>query len=124
MSRRELPLIYACSGCSDVAQLANDTALKLDHSGHFEMSCISGVGGQVRPLVRTATSGRPITVIDGCPLHCAKACLNNVGVEPSNHVKLYEFGFKKNYGKSYSEAAVDTVCEHILQSRPQPPNED
>ena len=124
MSRRNLPLIYACSGCSDVAQLANDAALKLDHAGDYEMSCISGVGGLVRPLVRTAKSGRPITVIDGCPLHCAKCCLNNIGVEPTQHIKLYEFGFKKNYGKYYSEAAVDTVCEHILHSRAQPPEED
>jgi uncharacterized metal-binding protein len=25
-------LIYACSGCSDVAQLANSVALRLDHA--------------------------------------------------------------------------------------------
>ena len=26
-----LPLVYACSGCSDVAQLANSVAVALDH---------------------------------------------------------------------------------------------
>ena len=36
-------LVYSCSGCSDVAQLANDVALRLDHSGAAEMSCIAGV---------------------------------------------------------------------------------
>ena len=45
-NRSELPLIYSCSGCSDVAQLANNTAVALDHAGEFEMSCISGVGGK------------------------------------------------------------------------------
>lgn len=43
-----LPLVYACSGCSNVAQLANDLALRLDRARLAEMSCIAGVGGDVR----------------------------------------------------------------------------
>ncbi|MCM0613123.1 putative zinc-binding protein [Marinobacter sediminum] len=112
--RKQRPLIYSCSGCSDVAQLANNAAVRLDHSGQFEMSCISGVGGKVPALVKTARSGRSITVIDGCPLHCAKACLENVGVEADEHVRLYEFGFKKHYGQSYGNESVEEVCDDIL----------
>ena len=113
LPRRQRPLIYACSGCSDVAQLANNAAVRLDHAGLFEMSCISGVGGRVRPLVTTARSGRPITVIDGCPLHCARTCLENIGVVPDDHVRLYEFGFRKHYGQSYSDEDVTAVCRVI-----------
>lgn len=52
MSRRhDLPLVYSCSGCSSAAQMANYIALKLDHAGDAEMSCISGVGGNVPHLV-------------------------------------------------------------------------
>ena len=112
-SRKQRPLIYSCSGCSDVAQLANNVAVRLDHAGEFEMSCISCVGGKVPSLVKTARSGRPITVIDGCPLHCARACLENIGVEPDEHVRLYEFGFKKHYGQSYGEDAVEEVCDEV-----------
>ena len=112
-SRKQRPLIYSCSGCSDVAQLANNVAVRLDHAGEFEMSCISGVGGKVPSLVKTARSGRPITAIDGCPLHCARACLENIGVEPDEHVRLYEFGFKKHYGQSYGEDAVEEVCDEV-----------
>lgn len=115
--RRELPLIYACSGCSDVAQLANNVAVRLDHAGEFEMSCISGVGGKVKPLVKTARSGRPILVIDGCPLHCAQACLENIGVIPDEHIRLYQFGFKKHYGKHYGEDAVEDVRKAVLERR-------
>lgn len=113
-SRKHRPLIYACSGCSDVAQLANNAAVRLDHTGDYEMSCISGVGGKVKALVKTARSGRPITVIDGCPLHCASACLTNVGVQPHRHIRLYEYGFKKHYGQSYGEDAVEAVCHLVL----------
>ncbi|MCD1649200.1 putative zinc-binding protein [Marinobacter adhaerens] len=112
-ARKQRPLIYSCSGCSDVAQLANNVAVRLDHAGDFEMSCISGVGGKVPSLVKTARSGRPITVIDGCPLHCAWACLENIGVEPDEHVRLYDFGFKKHYGQSYGEHAVEEVCDEV-----------
>jgi len=115
--RKQRPLIYACSGCSDVAQLANNAAVRLDHEGVFEMSCISGVGGQVPALVKTARSGRPITVIDGCPLHCARACLENIGVNPERHVRLYDFGFGKHYGQSYGEEAVEEVCRVIVSDQ-------
>jgi len=116
-ARKQRPLIYSCSGCSDVAQLANNTAVKLDHAGEFEMSCISGVGGKVPSLVNTARSGRSITVIDGCPLHCARTCLENIGVEADEHVRLYEFGFRKHYGQSYGDEAVEEVCEEVLRRR-------
>ncbi|TAK94969.1 MAG: zinc-binding protein, partial [Aquabacterium sp.] len=40
-------LVYACSGCSSAAQLANHLAVRLDREGIAEMSCIAGVGGRV-----------------------------------------------------------------------------
>lgn len=83
------------------------------------MSCISGVGGKVAPLVRKAQSGRPMLVIDGCHLHCAKSCLENVGVEipEGHHVKLYELGYKKRFGKSYDEATVEKVYQYVLTKK-------
>lgn len=122
--RRSLPLIYSCSGCSDVAQLANNTAVRLDHAGKFEMSCISGVGGKVPALVKVAQSGRSITVIDGCALNCASACLANVGVTPDKHIRLYDYGFKKRYGKSYSDDTVEEVCKLVMESDYSAANKD
>ena len=43
MSRAQTPIIYSCSGCSNVAQLANTLAVRLDRAGLAEMSCIAGV---------------------------------------------------------------------------------
>lgn len=90
-----LPLVYSCSGCSSAAQMANQMALWLDREGEAEMSCIAGVGGGVAGLMRTARMGRPILALDGCVLHCVKACLANAGVEPDLHVTLSEHGVKK-----------------------------
>ncbi|MGB0466918.1 MAG: putative zinc-binding protein [Pontibacterium sp.] len=115
MKRRELPLVYACSGCSSVAQLANDAAVHLDHQGKAEMSCISGVGGGVPALVKTAQSGRSIIAIDGCQMHCVVACLAKCGVEADQHVKLYEQGHKKRLGEKASAEDFDGVIEQLEQ---------
>lgn len=95
MAKSQLPLVYACSGCSSVAQLANDLAVTLDRQGLAEMSCIAGVGGDVPALVRVAQSGRPILAIDGCRLHCVRNSLSRHQVEPAAHLELTALGFTK-----------------------------
>lgn len=89
------PLVYSCSGCSNVAQLANDLAVVLDREGSAQMSCIAGVGGQVKQLVKVAQSGRPILAVDGCPLNCVKQTLATVNVVPTWHIELTTLGYKK-----------------------------
>lgn len=91
----DLPLVYSCSGCSNVAQLANDVAVVLDREGHAQMSCIAGVGGNVKGLVKIAKSGRPILAIDGCKIACVKKVLEIHQIKPSWHLELGSLGLKK-----------------------------
>ncbi|MNZ98696.1 DGC domain protein [compost metagenome] len=109
----DLPLVYSCSGCSNVAQLANDLALRLDRAGLAEMSCIAGVGGGVPMLVKKAQSGRRIIALDGCPLHCVKGCLARCGVAADSHLTLSEYGLKKRYGKDCSQEDSDMLFEEL-----------
>lgn len=99
-----MPLVYACSGCSSVAQLANACAVRLDREGLAEMSCISGVGGGVPSLVKLAQSGRPILALDGCALACVSACLSNAGVNADCHLVLNREGAKKRF---HADASVE-----------------
>ncbi|MDX3774207.1 putative zinc-binding protein [Chromatiaceae bacterium AAb-1] len=112
------PLVYSCSGCSNVAQLANDLAVVLDREGMAQMSCIAGVGGNVKPLVKIATSGRPILAVDGCPLSCVKHTLAQHNVVPTWHLELTSLGYKKQEHDSceLSEAyrLLQTVQQDIL----------
>ena len=89
------PLIYSCSGCSSAAQMANYIAIKIDRKEIAEMSCIVGVGGNVKSLVKTVKAGRKIIAIDGCPLACSKACLGNHNIQPDLHLELTQYGIKK-----------------------------
>lgn len=111
-SYRELPLVYACSGCSSAAQLTNALAVKLDRMKLAEMSCISGVGGEVPALLRIARSGRRKLVLDGCPLHCASSCLSRQGIVPDVHIDLSQEGVRK---KMHTDPAPEEI-ERILQT--------
>lgn len=113
--RQDLPLVYSCSGCSSAAQSANDAALELDRRGLAEMSCIAGVGGDVPSLVRLAKSGRPIVVLDGCPLQCAKHCLSRHGVRPNHHLTLSRFGVRKQYHRKPDPRETDLVVEEAAK---------
>ena len=104
MANPALPLVYSCSGCSSVAQLANQFAVRLDREGLAEMSCISGVGGGVPVLVKRARSGRPILALDGCVLACVQACLAQAGVRPTRHVLLNQHGATKRYHQDSTES--------------------
>ncbi|QLC35081.1 putative zinc-binding protein (plasmid) [Halarchaeum sp. CBA1220] len=109
----DLPLVYSCSGCSSAAQMANDLAIRLDRERHAEMSCIAGVGGGVGPLVDTATSGRPMLVIDGCPLECARKSLENHDVTPDRHVNLAKQGVPKEYHTDYDDDQAEELFEDL-----------
>lgn len=116
MSRRkrsELPLVYSCSGCSSAAQLANAIALRLDHEGEAEMSCIAGVGGGVPKLVRTAASGRPVLALDGCHLACVSACLAGQELQADSHHVLTDMGAKKRYHEDYDPDQADILYPSI-----------
>ncbi len=115
MRRTEKPLVYACSGCSNVAQLANDVAVVMDREGVAEMSCIAGVGGHVKPLVSIATSGRDILAIDGCGLACARQCLAQHGVQPTWHVELTSLDIRKRDGEACSISEHYRALKHVYQ---------
>ena len=111
MKNWDLPLVYSCSGCSQAAQLANRLAVGLDRRQLAEMSCIAGIGGQVKPILKLARSGRPILAIDGCALSCTKHSLNNAGVQEHQHLQLADYGLRKKCSDEYS----DEVLEELLQ---------
>jgi uncharacterized metal-binding protein len=115
MSEPTLPLVYSCSGCSNVAQLANTLAVRLDRAGLAEMSCIAGVGGRVASLVNRANSGRPILALDGCKLQCVRGCLEQHGVKANVHITLSSLGLKKRYGEDFSGATVEQLYGEMVE---------
>ncbi len=116
-ARRKPPLVYACSGCSSAAQMANQMALWLDREGVAEMSCIAGVGGGVSGLVHTAQSGRAILALDGCVLACVSACLSRAQVSANEHVLLSDFGVKKRKHADFDQDQAGEVYRREVLPR-------
>lgn len=103
--------VYSCSGCSNVAQLANNVAVRLHRNGEATMSCIAGVGGDVRPLVMAAQKAEKILALDGCSLACVQHCLKRHGREPDVHIVLTELGLSKKP----TEDVTPEVAEEFYQ---------
>ena len=110
----DLPLVYSCSGCSNIAQLANRLAIELDRDHIAEMSCIAGVGGGVKSLVKKAKSGRKIISFDGCHLHCVKNCLSVRGIESTYHYTLTDYGIKKKYHTDFLPSDVGELKRMVI----------
>ena len=70
-------------------------------------------GGNVKNLVRTATSGRKIIVIDGCPLACSKACLSNHSVKPDINIDLSSMGVSKKLHEDFDMDNANQILKRI-----------
>ncbi|MFO1253852.1 MAG: putative zinc-binding protein [Inhella sp.] len=115
----EQPLVYSCSGCSSAAQLANHLAVRLDREGVAEMSCIAGLGGDVKPLLRlaqrAAASGRTVLAIDGCALECVRHSLARHGLVPTLQVRLQELGVRKVQHGEFDPAQAAELLRHCRE---------
>jgi uncharacterized metal-binding protein len=104
-------LIYACSGCSDVGKISDETARKLSKDNFGKMTCLAGVGAHISGFIESAKGASENITIDGCPVACARKTLECVGVKPRSFI-LTELGLVK--GKTpATEEVIKDVCAKI-----------
>ena len=101
--------IYACSGCSDVGELADRAARRLSRDCLGEMSCLAGIGGRVKPLMLKAQNAEHIVAIDGCPLNCARHTLAQAGFDNVHHLELHRLGLRKGTSPPTAERLAQVV---------------
>jgi len=106
-------IIFACSGCADVGELADQAARKLTRDGAAKMSCLAGIGGQVSGIVKSTEAAQSILAIDGCPLNCTKKTLEMAGFTKVNHLRLNDIGFEKGQTE-VSSTTIARVIEHAI----------
>ena len=111
------PRVYSCSGCSSAAQMSNYLAVALDRRGYAEMSCIAGVGGDVKSLVRKAKGAERIIAIDGCALHCVRHCLARHDLTPEVHYTLSDFGVRKRYHDDFDSEEAERLLTEIIREQ-------
>lgn len=88
-------LIFPCSGAADVGAVADQSARKLSKEGAGKMFCLAGIGGRVDGIMKSTEAAAKILAIDGCPLQCAKKCLEQAGFSEFEYLNLSEIGMIK-----------------------------
>jgi len=88
-------LIFACSGAADVGAIADQAGRKLTRDGAGKMFCLAGIGGRVSGIMKTTEAASKILAVDGCPLACAKHCLEEAGFTDFAYLQLADLGMVK-----------------------------
>jgi uncharacterized metal-binding protein len=117
-----LPILFACSGCSNAGQLANHVALEMSRWGIAEMSCIAGIGAGKSHFLKQLARRR-VWVIDGCPIHCGLGVLQQAGNEVDAHIRLHEMGVRKDTTMPDTcevEKLIDEVLRYIKATEQTP----
>lgn len=110
-------LLFACSGGSNVGQIANDAAKALDQLGQGSFYCLIGVGAQLPNFVeRVKKDGTTVVAIDGCGMACAKKALENVGASADAYVVVTELGIEKGHHYNYTADEVGTVAQAAVDA--------
>lgn len=115
-------MILACSGGSNVGQLSNQAAIELTQEGFGKMFCLAGIGGQLSGFVQSARDVPFLVAIDGCPVGCAKAILEQARVPLNHYLVITEEGIEKNKNFNLERTDIDCVKTAVkrLFQEPQP----
>jgi uncharacterized metal-binding protein len=123
-SGKSTTIVYACSGCSDAGETADRIARQLARTGAAEMSCLAGIGGRVKTLMRKGEQAARILVVDGCPLNCAAHTLKLAGFQNFEHLELHKLGMRKGscpVTDASIAQGVQAAQEMLAQIPPAPP---
>lgn len=108
-------LIAACSGRSNVGQIANGVMVEVDKSGEAKSFCLAGVGAGLSGYVESAKAARVI-LVDGCPVGCGKKILENQQIEPDRYFVVTEMGIKKDGTVGDIEPGVNMVLGQVTSN--------
>ena len=107
--------IFACSGVSNVGQIANQIAIELTKQEVGKMMCTVGIGGRINGLMKSAEGSERLIAIDGCPLNCTKETLELAGFTPDRHIVISELGIKKNKDLDLKDEEVKETLDKIKE---------
>jgi len=109
-------MILACSGGSNVGQLANQAAVELTQEGFGKMYCLAGIGGHLNGFVQSAKDVSQMVAIDGCATCCSKAILEHAEVPIKSYLILTDLGIEKNKDFKLKREDLNKVKEVVKEA--------
>jgi uncharacterized metal-binding protein len=102
-------MILACSGGSNVGQLANQAAVELTQENFGKMFCLAGIGAQLSGFVQSAKDVPDMIVLDGCDVGCSRGILAQAEVPLKNYLVLTDLGIEKNKNFALDPQDIEKV---------------
>jgi uncharacterized metal-binding protein len=106
-------LVLACSGGSNVGQIANNVMIELDKKGAANAYCLAGIGAAMSGFVESAKAAKTV-VIDGCPVSCGKKTVEKYGIEPAEHIVITNLGIEKTHDFSKLDGETEAALGAII----------
>ena len=91
----DVKMVLACAGASNVGQMTNEAAKRLDEAGAARYFCLAGVGGHVSAMVESVKGADKVIVLDGCDVACAKKTMGEAGIEGYEYLVVTDLGIEK-----------------------------
>jgi uncharacterized metal-binding protein len=112
-----LPLILACCGCSENAQIASDVANVMDSEGFAKQLFATVNSVYPEPQwVNKVRGGRPIMLLDGCNKCCMQCLLKAYNISASWHINLFDYGLHPTLDGLHSLQQLNAVVRHVQNS--------
>ncbi len=108
--------VMACSGGSNVGQMTNELAKRLDQAGLAKFFCMAGVGGQVSGIIESCKSVGKLLVIDGCSVACAKKMMDLAGLQDYEYLVITDLGIEKKHVFDLPESDMQ-LCQEACMSK-------
>lgn len=111
--------VLACAGASNVGQLTNEVAKRLDESGAAKYFCLAGVGGHVDGMIASVKGADKVLVIDGCKVACAKKAMEAAEIRDFKYLVVTDLGVKKEHSFQLATediTKVEAKAKELLNS--------
>ncbi len=112
-SNKATTMVVACSGASNVGQIANQAAVELAREGFGKMFCLAAVGAHLNNFVFSAQNVNNLVAIDGCPVGCAMRLLEHADVPVSSYVVVQNLGIEKRTDSLFDTDEVEKVKAEV-----------
>jgi len=107
----ETRIVLACAGASNVGQISNEAAKRLDAGGEANFACLAGISGRISGITASVKGVDKLLVIDGCPVACAKKTVDAAGLAGYRYQVVTDTGVKKVHAFQLDEADIQKTVE-------------
>lgn len=102
-------VVMACSGRSNVGQLANEAAKEIGRRGGAEFLCLAAVAARIDTVTQKAKAADQLLVIDGCDAACGRKILDAAGLTSFTQIDLTTLGIEKRPAPDFSAEQLETA---------------